>query len=633
MGPAPRLVPVAPRGLPGVPLAVRSARLAAQVAQVGGRRRLSTPVSQLRRARRPQLSAALSTAQSLSEAANVELDSAGARLRGEPREWDCIVVGGGHNGLTCASYLAGRGLSVLVLESRGVLGGAAVTEEVFAGYKFSRASYLAGLLRPSVISELGLEGLRYLARDPSSFTPSLPGDPVYGGRSLVLGSDTGASARSIAQFSARDAERYAAYEEMLSGVRHVMEPLLEHPLPQLGLPSSWRELSRSAAVARALLGALTPERARDAYELLLSPAAAVLDRWFESDMLKATLATDAVIGAVTSPRLAGSAYVLLHHVMGQVNGAAGAWAYVEGGMGAISESLARSARRRGAVLRTAAPVDEILVDAAGAARGVRLRGGERLGAKLVVSAVTPYRTACELLRDDAVRGPDARWFRDRLRSADQTCGAMKINLALDRLPRFGCIAPDDLAPLRGTVHLVNRMDEIERAYREAAAGRAATRPVIELTIPSTLDATLVDQRMHKGHHVAQLFVQFAPYDLAGGNSWADPAFKDNFVRRCIDIVDEFAPGFRDSVVCIDALSPLDLETTFGLTKGNIFHGALALHQLAFARPVPGFHRHRTPLRGLYLASAGTHPGGGVMGACGRNCAQIVQDDLMLFNLA
>jgi phytoene dehydrogenase-like protein len=609
-----------------------SAWLAAEVAQLGGWRRLSTSAAQLRRARRPHLAAALSTGRSLADAANAELDSAGSRLRGEPREWDCVVVGGGHNGLACASYLAGRGLQVLVLESRSVLGGAAVTEEVFAGYKFSRASYLAGLLRPSVVSELGLDGIRYLARDPSSFTPSLPSDPVYGGRSLVLGADAGASARSIAQFSSRDAERYAAYEDMLSGVRRVVEPLLEHPLPQLGLPSSWRELSRSAAVARAVLGALSQEHARNTYELLLSPAAAVLDRWFESDMLKATLATDAVIGAVTSPRLAGSAYVLLHHVMGQVNGAAGAWAYVEGGMGAISESLARSARRRGAVVRTSAPVDEILVDAAGAACGVRLRGGERLGAKLVVSAVTPYRTACELLRDDAVKSSEARWFRDRICATDQACGAMKINLALDKLPRFACLAPDDLSPLHGTVHLVNRMEEIERAYREAAAGRAATRPVIELTIPSTLDKTLVDQRMHPGHHVAQLFVQFAPYDLSDGNSWADPAFKDLFVRRCIDIVDEFAPGFRDSVVAVDALSPLDLETEFGLTKGNIFHGALALHQLAFARPVPGFHRHRTPIRGLYLASAGTHPGGGVMGACGRNCAQIVLDDLALFNL-
>jgi phytoene dehydrogenase-like protein len=542
---------------------------------------------------------------------------------------DVVILGGGHNGLVSAAYLARAGLNVCVLERRHVLGGAAVTEELVPGFRYSRASYLAGLLRPQVVKDLQLErhGLRYLVRDPSSFTPSLPGSR-HGGKSLLLHGNMVETQRSIAQFSARDAAAYPAYEAFLGSVRQVVNPLIDGPPLDFAAGGRWRE---RLAMAGQAMGAATAAARQPAgtvaglMELFAAPAEHILDRWFESDILKATLATDAVIGALVSPRTPGSGYVLLHHVMGEVAGRPGVWAYVQGGMGALSGAIAKAAMEAGAKLHTGAEVDTILVNDAGTAvQGVRLVDGRTVRAPVVLSNATPHTTFLELLADGVL--PDS--FRRHIEHADYSCGAFKINLALSRLPQFACMpgtAPGEAGPQhRGTVHFETTVEEIHAAFLDASAGRPAVRPVVEMTLPSVLDATLVDT---PGTHVAGLFVQFAPYTLANGASWADERFKSAFVDRVLVIVEEHCPGFKQSILHYDALSPLDLERTFGLHQGNIFHGALSLHQLAHNRPAPGWSSHRTPLAGLYLAGAGAHPGGGVTGAPGRNAAGVVLSDL------
>jgi phytoene dehydrogenase-like protein len=374
-------------------------------------------------------------------------------------------------------------------------------------------------------------------------------------------------------------------------------------------------------------------------------------------VLKATLATDAVIGALCSPRTPGSAYVLLHHVMGEAAGRPGVWAYVRGGMGALSAAVAASAAEAGAALCTNADVAQLLLSDAGRAEGVRLRGGAVLRARTaVLGACTPHHLFEELLPRDAhgalahplpppfakhiahtdyscgcAAALHGRWLRACVRALTRVCfashSAFKINIALSRLPQFACLPPPADASVagpqhRGTTHFEAHMDEIHDAYLSAVAGVPAPRPVVELTLPSALDATLAPP----GCHVASLFVQFAPYDLAGGASWEDERFKNAFADRCVGIVEEHAPGFAASVLGRDVLSPRDLERVFGLHKGNIFHGALAPHQLAYARPAPGWSRHRTPVPGLYLGGAGAHPGGGVTGAPGRNAAAAVLYD-------
>lgn len=541
-------------------------------------------------------------------------------------DYDVVVVGAGHNGLTTAAYLAKAGKRVLVLERRPMVGGAAVTEEIVPGYRFSRASYLAGLLRPRIIEELELKkyGLEYLDRDPSSFTPTLSTDSVNKGKYLMLGADSKANYESIAQFSKQDADRFEDYEEMLARVRRIVVPLLDNPLPNWPLQSR-ADVSRSFKIFKELLPHLSPRSMQEAYEVFLSPAITILDRWFESSILKTTLATDAVIGALLSPRDIGSAYVLLHHVMGEVNGRPGTWAYVRGGMGMISNSLKGCAEAHGAKIVTDAKVKGVdLTEDGTRVTGVRLEDGTLIKARAVVAGCAPQHLLKDLLPEALPE--DMKPFRKRVLDQDATCGAFKINLAINKIPDFLCCPNVDGKPgpqHRGTIHFEAHPDDIHNAFREASQGRPATRPVIEMTLPSVVDHTLVDT---PGHHVAQLFVQFAPYDLEGA-SWADPQFKQEFIDRVLNIVEEFAPGFKNSIVGMDALSPLDLEQVFGLPRGNIFHSALALHQLGFSRPAPGFHDHRSPVKGLYMASAGTHPGGGVMGAPGRNAAGIVLNEL------
>ncbi|MCG8591775.1 MAG: NAD(P)/FAD-dependent oxidoreductase [Proteobacteria bacterium] len=523
--------------------------------------------------------------------------------------WDAIIVGAGHNGLTAAAYLARAGRRVLVLERRGLVGGACVTEELWPGYRVSRAAYVAGLLRPRIVRELGLRrhGLELLQRDPASYTP-LPD-----GRGLLLGSDDRANARAIAAFSSRDAERYAAYERFLDRTARALEPMLDAAPPNLPRPRlhDLSALLRSAGRAWRL-GAELPK----AVSLLLGAARPTLESWFESEPLRATLGTDAVIGAWASPSTPGTGYVLFHHVMGETGGRRGVWAYVRGGMGALSEALAAAAREAGAEIRCDAPVASIAVRD-GCAVGVVLEDGTALDSRCVVSGADPARTFLGLLAPKDL--PEA--FRREVAALDFRSPSLKINLALDRLPAFHGREGSAPAPEHvGTIHVGSEnLDAIDAAFADACRGRVAERPVVELTLPSALDDSLAPP----GQHVASMFVQYAPYALADG-SWDDE--RERVADRALALVDEVAPGFTASVLHREVLAPPDLERVFGLTGGNIFHGAMGLDRLLFLRPLPGWAQYATPVRGLYLCGAGTHPGGGVMGACGRNAARAMLAD-------
>jgi len=532
---------------------------------------------------------------------------------------DAIVIGGGHNGLVCAATLAAAGKRVQVLERHHTVGGAAVTEEIIPGYRASTASYLVSLLLPEVVQELELakHGYKVLNRNPSSFT-QLPD-----GRSLLMGPDEALNHREIAKFSARDADAYPQYEAWLTRVAECIEPLLtEPPADLLPLPAHWRsrswlarlrELRRGGRLYRAIraLGDELPQT----IELLTGAARPILDRWFESDVLKATLATDAVIGAQQPISAPGTGYVLLHHVMGTAGGARGVWGYVEGGMGAITQAMAACCRERGVAIRCDAEVAEIVVES-GRAVGVRLANGEVIRARAVISNATPEVTFRKLLPDTATL-PAA--FSAAVARIDYSSASMKINLAVSELPDFTALpGRAEVGPQhRGTIHISPTLEYLEAAYDDARRGLPSGEPILELTIPSSVDRTLAPA----GHHIVQMFIQYAPYLLAEGLDWDQQ--REPFADRCIAAVNTYAPNFAASILGRQVLTPLDLERRFALTGGNIFHGAMALHQLFSMRPITGWADYRTPLSGLYLCGSGCHPGGGVTGAPGRNAAREV----------
>jgi len=519
------------------------------------------------------------------------------------------VVGGGHNGLACAAYLARAGLEVTVLERRDVLGGACVTEELWPGYRVSRGAYVVSLLRPRLVRELELEkrGLRFLTRSPASFTP------LADGRSLVLGPDPAANAAEIGAFSSRDAERFSRYEAFLEEIAAAFEALLDVPPPAWPIRRArdlrpWWAALRSALALRGQL----PQAART----LLAPAEELLCEWFESEPLRATLATDATIGAFAAPSTAGTGYVLLHHVMGSTGGARGVWAYLQGGMGALSEALASAAREAGATLRTEAEVASFDVRG-GCVQGVVLAGGDVVPVDAIVSCVDPAATLGFL--PDAGVLPEG--FREPLARMDYRSPVVKLNLALRRPPQFRVRGREGM-PLCGTIHIGSPdLAAIERAYRDACNGHVSDRPIIELTIPSSLDPTLAPE----GHCVASIFAQYAPVLPMDDPRW--PRLRQTMQNRVIALVEEVAPGFADSIEHVEVLAPPDLERVFGLRGGNIFHGGMTPDRLYLLRPTAGWCQYRTPLRGLYLGGAATHPGGGVMGACGRNAAIEVLADL------
>lgn len=528
--------------------------------------------------------------------------------------YDALIVGAGHNGLTAAAYLARAGLSVCVLERRGVIGGACTTETLWGGCKVSTAAYVCGLLHPKVLSDLRLHehGFEVLPRDPSSFTP-LPD-----GGHLLLGSDSQSNAEQIGHFSRRDVEALIRYEAAMDRLAQFIEPRLVSVPPRF---PEW-SVADLPDYARVLFGVakLPPSERLLLMRLLTGSAWDVLSEWFEGEALKVTLATDGVIGAPLSPTMPTTALVLFHHVMGSITGRRGVWGYVRGGMGALSDAIAKVALQHGATIAANVEVTQISVESDSRVRGDRVTGvvlgdGTEIRASLVLSNADPKRTFLQLVPRESL--PEE--FSARVELLRMSAAAFKVNLVTDRLPDFRCLPGDQPAPHhRGTIHLCPSLDYLERAYVSLVKGEPSERPMVEMCIPSVVDETLAPA----GRYVCSLFVQYAPYEPLGG--WEER--KDEFVQRILSVVDEYAPGFSSSVVHLQSLSPKDMEQEFALTGGNIFHGDLVPDQMFFFRPAAGWAQYRTPLRGLYLCGAGAHPGGGVIAAAGHNAAQVALRD-------
>ncbi len=521
------------------------------------------------------------------------------------QQFDAIIIGAGHNGLVTACYLARAGWKVLVLERRPIVGGACVTEETFPGFKVSTAAYVNSLFRKEIVRDLRLSeyGFQVLERNPSSFTP------FPDGSHLLLGPDADLNRRQIGKFSERDAANYPRYEAMLERVADVIEPTLCMAPPNLlrpGLGDLWKLLRLGRAFRK--LGAAAGE----AIEVLTGPARTILDRWFESEQLKATLATDAIIGAMAAPSMPGTAYVLFHHVMGETNGQRGVWGYVRGGMGGLTQALAKAAKDLGVEIRCEADVAKIQIQR-GFATGIVLSNGEEFRARMIASNADARVTFLRLLDPRQL----AHDFRQAIERIDYQSASLKINVALSELPEFRAFPTGGPGPQhRGTIHISPDLDYIERAYDDAKYGKPSERPILECTLPSVVDETVAPQ----GKHLMSMFIQYAPYRLKG-TTWDEQ--REVFADRCFDVLDEYAPNFKRSVLARQVLTPLDLERTFHLTGGNIFQGSMNLNQLFFFRPVPGFAGYRTPVRNLYLCGSAAHPGGGVIGAAGWNAARVM----------
>ncbi len=529
-------------------------------------------------------------------------------------KFDAVIIGAGHNGLVTAGYLAREGLKVCALERRHMVGGACVTEEVFPGFKVSTTSYVCSLLSPRVIRDLEMKryGYEILERHPSSFSP------FPNGSHLFLSGDQEMNVREIAKFSKRDAERYPLYEQMLERLSLAIEPVLELTPPDL-TKERLREVPRwlNLALTARKLGSADRPRGVD---IMTASVAEILDEWFESEELKVTLATDGVIGTYGGPMTPGTAYVLLHHVMGETNGKRGVWGYVRGGMGTITRSLADSARAHGTVIRTGVTVDKIKVKN-GRADGVVLEGGEEIEARLVISNADPRRTFLGMVPDGTLDSS----FLDEVRRIKFDSASLKMNLALSELPDFKALPGLKPGPQhRGTIHISPSVEYVERAWDDAKYGRPSRSPILECTIPTVVDDTLAPP----GKHIMSMFIQYFPYKLAPGLSWEQE--KEKFADRCIDILAEYAPNIKGAILGRHILSPQDLEREFALTGGNIFHGSMSLDQMFFMRPVPGYADYRTPVRNLYMCGSGTHPGGGVMGIPGRNAAREILKDWRRF---
>ncbi|HVV32762.1 MAG TPA: NAD(P)/FAD-dependent oxidoreductase [Vitreimonas sp.] len=536
---------------------------------------------------------------------------------------DVIIIGGGHNGLVCAAYLAEAGLKVLVLERRDVLGGAAVTEEFHPGFRNSVASYTVSLLNPKVIADLDLHrhGLKVVERRVSNFLPLPNGDS--------FSSAPGLTQSEVARFSNHDAMRLPEYERRLESIADVVRALvLQAPpnLPEGGIGPMLEEGLRAASVA-GRLNKLDLTAKRDLLDLFAKSAGDWLDHWFESDPVKALFGFDSIVGNFASPYTPGSAYVLLHHVFGEVNGKKGLWGHAIGGMGAITQAMAACCRERGVVLRTGASVKEVIIEKAqkieggvavseeNVVKGVVLQNGEVFRARAVISNLNPKLLYQKLISPDALPAD----FNERIDRYKNGSGTFRMNVALSELPRFTA-KPEPGDHLTAGIIIAPSLKYMERAYDTARAKGWSDEPIVEMLIPSTLDDSLAPP----GKHVASLFCQHVQPQLSGGRSWDD--HRDEVADLMIATVDKHAPGFAKSVLGRQINSPLDLERTFGLVNGDIMHGALSLDQLFSARPVLGHGDYRGPLANLYMCGSGTHPGGGVTGAPGHNAAQVVIRD-------
>jgi len=546
----------------------------------------------------------------------VQRRARGGHTRAEGPPYDAVIVGGGHNGLVCAAYLAAAGMSVCVLERRAVVGGAAVTEEFHPGFRNSTASYTVSLLAPEVIRELDLtsHGLAIVKRPLANFLP-LPNDAY-----LKVGGGVAATQAEVAKFSPRDATRLPAYYAMLSRVADVLRALLHVTPPNVGARRGGRvamalEVWKTAKPFRAL------DRAgqRDVLDLFTKSAGEILDRWFESAPIKAAFGFDAVVGNFQSPYTPGSAYVLLHHVFGEVNGEQGQWGHAIGGMGAITQAMAKACEARGVEIRTSTSVRRVHVER-GRATAVVLESGETIAARRIVANVNPKLLFTQLVAPDHLDDD----FRGRIDGYRCASGTFRMNVALAELPDFTCMPGVHAQQHHGSgIIIAPSLDYMERAYFDAKTLGWSRAPIVEMLIPSVLDSSLAPA----GMHVASLFCQHANPRLDGvlpGHTWDD--HREEVADLMIATANAVAPNFARSVIGRRVLSPLDLEREFGLIGGDIFHGALALDQLFSARPVLGNADYRMPVAGLYLCGSGAHPGGGVTGIPGRNAAREILRD-------
>lgn len=526
---------------------------------------------------------------------------------GKNPKYDVIVIGGGHNGLTNAAYLARAGKKVLVLERRHVLGGAAVTEEVFPGFKFSVCSYVVSLLRPEIIRDLDLprHGLEILPLD-GTFTPMPNGDFLW------RVNDHGKSRREIARHSKVDAEAYEEFGKAMQAMCRFVKPILSMVPPD---PSTLnpRELMKMLFIGKRFQG-LSSEDKYNQVQLMTMSAIDFLDQWFETDVLKATMSASGIIGTFLGVRSPGTAYVLLHHYMGEIDGAFRSWGFARGGTGAISNAIADAAREAGAEIHTEAPIAKIIVKS-NRAQGVVLQNGDEIYGDVISSSVDPRLTFIKFIDESQLPGEfleDVRRYKFRGSSG-------KVNIALDALPDFKCL-PGPGAHLRGAISISPSVEYMERAYDDAKYGNFSRRPYIDMVIPSLTDPSVAPP----GKHVMSCFVQYAPYKLRPGLNWDDQ--REAFGNTVIDTISEYAPNLKNIIINKQVLTPLDLEREFGLSEGNIFQGELSLEQLFFLRPVPGYAAFRTPIKNLYMCGSATHPGGGIMGAPGRLAAlEILKD--------
>ncbi|WP_324826509.1 phytoene desaturase family protein [Qipengyuania zhejiangensis] len=523
------------------------------------------------------------------------------------KRYDAVIIGAGHNGLVCAFYLAKAGLKVRIVERRDVVGGAAVTEEFHPGFRNSVASYTVSLLQPRVIADMGLEdhGYRVIERPISNFMPQEDGG--Y----LKLGGGLERTQAEFRRFSAHDAEILPAYYDALEGVAGVLRDLALKSPPNVG--EGLRTLLAGAAQGWGL-SRLDLETKRNVLDLFTKSARSFLDSWFESEAVKAAFGFDAVVGNYASPDTPGSAYVLLHHVFGEVNGNKGSWGHVVGGMGTITRIMGEVCRQNGVEISLESPVDEVLVDG-DVAVGVRLESGEEIAATRVIANVGPKLLYGKML-DQSHQPAD---FRRRMRGFKAGGGTFRMNVALSELPRFTA-HPEPGEHHRSGIIIAPTLDYMDRAYIDAKLHGWSKAPIVEMLIPSTVDDSLAPA----GQHVASLFCQqFAP-ELADGRDWDEE--EGRAADTIIDTVEAHAPGFRASILGTQVLSPKGLYRKFGLVGGDIFHGHMSLDQLWSARPVLGNGAYRGPVKGLYMCGAGTHPGGGVTGAPGHNCAREVIAD-------
>ena len=529
------------------------------------------------------------------------------------QDYDVVIIGAGHNGLTCAAYLGRAGLKVKVVERRGVVGGAAVTEEFWPGFRNSVAAYTVSLLNPKVIRDLDLHGhgLTIVERRALNFLPTPGGDYLLAGE--------GRTKRELAKFSARDAERYDAFSGEIETIADVLRDVVLQAPPNVteGLgPRSLSELVKAGALGNRLRR-LSMESRRVLLDLFTKSAGDYLDAWFEGDLVKALFGFDAIVGNYASPYAPGTAYVLLHHAFGEVNGKKGVWGHALGGMGAITQAMAKSARSVGVEIETRAPVRELLIER-GRAGGVVLEDGRTVQARAVAANVNPKLLYTKMVPREAL----APEFVDRIKRWWCGSGTFRINVALSELPSFTCLPGREPADHHTSgIIIAPSLAYMDRAYQDARAHGWSREPVVEMLIPSTLD----DSLSPPGAHVASLFCQHVAPELPDGASW--DARRDEVADLMVDTVDRYAPGFKASVVGRQALSPLDLERDFGLLGGDIFHGALTLDQLFSARPMLGYADYRGPVPGLYHCGSGAHPGGGVTGAPGHNAAQAILRDL------